>query len=353
MTQNIKCVVWDLDGTLWDGTLLEGDSLRLRPDIPVILEELGKRGILNSIASRNENNSAWGVLEEFEIDQYFLAPQINFNPKADNIRTIAKELNIGIDSLIFIDDNAFEREGVASAHPEVTLLDASDYKDILSILDFKSEVQTEESRQRAEFYKRDEQRKQVEKEFIGSHLDFLKGCNIELDLRLGRSVDINRIVELSVRTNQFNSTGVNLTTGQVSSMIDSSDTILILAELRDKFGSYGNIGTLILKLEENMALVENLMISCRAAGRGVSAAMMILALKISKNKDMNLLLTDYRENDRNRQLGIFYTMMGFSSPTPDQTSRGNCLVYDFNEYGIPENPEWIRVNLLDNFGITS
>ena len=106
--RKIKCVVWDLDNTLWSGTLLEGDEVHLRDGVREIIHALDARGILHSIASRNHAESALARLRELDLEEYFLYPQINWGSKAASIRTIAESLNIGLDSICFIDDQPFE-----------------------------------------------------------------------------------------------------------------------------------------------------------------------------------------------------------------------------------------------------
>ena len=99
-SKEIKCVVWDLDNTLWEGTLLEDEEVRLKPEIEVLLDELDGRGILHSIASKNDRDLAMGKLREFNLEQYFLYPEIHWNPKSTSIARIQKNLNIGIDTIL-------------------------------------------------------------------------------------------------------------------------------------------------------------------------------------------------------------------------------------------------------------
>src|SRR6185295_7764611 len=101
----IKCVVWDLDNTMWNGILLENEAVALRPNVIELLRFFDERGILLSIASKNDEPSAWRRLEELGIANYFLYPQINWMPKSENIKVIAEQLNIGLDTFAFIDDN--------------------------------------------------------------------------------------------------------------------------------------------------------------------------------------------------------------------------------------------------------
>src|SRR5215207_9813937 len=123
--QSIKCVVWDLDDTVWDGILLEDREVKLRPHVVRILETLDGRGILHSIASRNDRDLALAKLQEFGLDEYFLYPQINWGSKAASIARIAQDLNIGLDAIAFVDDQPFEREEVAFVHGQVLCLDSA------------------------------------------------------------------------------------------------------------------------------------------------------------------------------------------------------------------------------------
>lgn len=115
MEQKIKCVVWDLDNTLWDGILTEGDDVQLRDGIIDIIKTLDERGILQSVASKNNFEDAYKKLEELGVAEYFLYPQINWNPKSEAVKKIAENINLGIDSFAFIDDSEFEREEVLTA----------------------------------------------------------------------------------------------------------------------------------------------------------------------------------------------------------------------------------------------
>jgi HAD superfamily phosphatase (TIGR01681 family) len=119
-TKQVKCVVFDLDGTVWNGILLENENVELADNLVETLEKLDERGILLSVASKNSHEHAWKKLEKLGIAEYFLYPEINWRPKSENIRRIANNLNIGIDSLAFIDDNEFELEEVRSVLPQVT-----------------------------------------------------------------------------------------------------------------------------------------------------------------------------------------------------------------------------------------
>lgn len=341
MEKLVKCLVWDLDDTLWSGTLLEGDELTLRPQVPSILQELNRRGILNSIASRNERKAALSVLRKFEVEHYFVAPQINTNPKPENLRQIAQDLNLGLDSLAFIDDSPFEREAVKFSCPPVLVLEAERYHTILDMQEFMPPVQTPEARKRAEFYRVESVRQQAERDFEGSRVDFLESCQIHLLLREAEATDIPRIVELAQRTNQFNSTAIRYDTDQVKALRAASNVRIFIGELRDRFGSYGAIGVMVLRLEGNAGVIESVMISCRAAGRGVPAAMLITAMRMGKAAGVDSLRVQYRPNERNRQLAILYSMLEFQRLHEQSGDGLTVWCYDLAQQPIPEVPVWL------------
>ena len=113
----VKCIVWDLDNTLWDGVLLETDNVRLREEFVAVIQQLDQRGILHSIASKNDHQHAWQKLTQLGIADYFLYPQINWSPKGENIRTIATNFNLGLDTFAFVDDSEFELAQVGELLP--------------------------------------------------------------------------------------------------------------------------------------------------------------------------------------------------------------------------------------------
>lgn len=144
----VKCVVWDLDNTVWDGVLLEDGDVKLRPGVVEVIRTLDGRGILHSIASRNDHDAAMAKLEEFGIAEYFLYPQITWDNKSDSIRVIAETINIGIDTLAFVDDQPFERDEVSYAHPQVLCVDALDAERLPDLPRMQPRFVTEDSRER-------------------------------------------------------------------------------------------------------------------------------------------------------------------------------------------------------------
>jgi HAD superfamily phosphatase (TIGR01681 family) len=157
-----KCIVWDLDNTLWDGVLVEDglEKLRLRQSVVDVIKETDQRGILHSIASKNNCEEVMKFLNMCGLSEYFLHPQINWEPKSQSITKIARALNIGTDSLAFVDDQPFERAEVSAALPQVTVVDAAACAQIPRRPECQVPI-TEESRSRRKMYRQEEQRNMV------------------------------------------------------------------------------------------------------------------------------------------------------------------------------------------------
>src|SRR5215471_1995364 len=161
----IKLVVWDLDETLWHGALLEDGSVRLRENIVGIIQTLDRRGILQSIASKNNYNHAMDQLRRFGLAEYFLYPQINWGSKAASLKTIASSINIGLDAVAFIDDQEFERDEVAFSLPEVRCIAPAELESLLDRTDMNARFITKDSRLRRLMYISDLERKKAEEAF--------------------------------------------------------------------------------------------------------------------------------------------------------------------------------------------
>src|SRR2546423_5533300 len=206
-TRTVKCVVWDLDDTIWDGVLLEGGAADLRPGVRHALSALDERGILHSIASRNDPDAALARLAELGVADYFLCPQIGWHAKSASIAEVARTLNIGTDALAFVDDQPFERDEVAHEHPDVLCVAADDLTDLLIRPEFIPRFRTEDSRRRREMYRADEYRRSAEESFAGPQEDFLAKLDMRFEIAEAARGDRHRAEELTVRHNQLNTTG--------------------------------------------------------------------------------------------------------------------------------------------------
>lgn len=306
-----KCVVWDLDNTLWQGTLLEEDEVQLKSGVIEIIKTLDKRGILQSIASKNDFDTATDKLNELGLGEYFLYPQINWNAKSESLKQIASELNIGIDSLVFIDDQRFEREEVGFSLPEVHCIDGNDLRGILNVEILKPDYITDDSALRRRMYQSDIHRKQEESNFKGNSDAFLTSLEMKLDLFYAQEKDLQRAVELTERTNQLNSSGITFSYNELNAFSVSSNHILLMARLKDKFGTYGHIGLVLIEKEKNAWVIKLFLMSCRVMTRGIGAV--ILGHIINKAREKGIRLKAmFRANSKNRMMNITYRFAGFS-----------------------------------------
>lgn len=272
----VKCLVWDLDGTLWDGALIETEdstSLTLKPGIRETMEELDKRGILQSVASKNEKSAAMAVLERLGIADYFLYPQIHWNPKSGSMEQIAKSLNIGIDALAFVDDMAFERREVAACWPQVRTYDAAEAGNLLTRPEFDVPA-TEESRVRRQMYRAEEKRNVL---LAASHTDiteFLRKCNLKLRLFEPDTAEEKlRCYELVVRTNQLNMSGIKYTPEEFEAVLGREGHQNFAFSCADDFGSYGIVGFGQYRVEDGKPVFTEFAMSCRVAGKCVESAL--------------------------------------------------------------------------------
>jgi FkbH-like protein len=305
-----KCVVWDLDNTLWDGVLIEdgAENLSLKSGIVEILRQLDARGILLSVASKNNPEDAMGVLRHFGVAEYFLFPQISWDPKSQGIHRIARTLNIGIDSLLFVDDSRFEREEVISVCPEVMVMDALEYRNILSRPDCSLPV-TEEGRNRRIYYRGQERRERAQKDFQGQYSNFLRDCNLRLTIRSMSDKNLDRVHELTQRTNQMNFSGKRYTREQLLDFLSRSDIATYVLDCEDRFGSYGTVGFCSVNLVQ--ARMTDLMFSCRIQGKRVEHAFVAHLIRKQRQAGAATFLVDYRKTKKNAVPGKVFDDLGF------------------------------------------
>ncbi len=306
----LKCVVWDLDHTVWEGVLAEGDDLALRPGVKALVEELDRRGVIQSVASRNDHEPAWARLEALGLAEYFLVPQIHWGPKSESIAAIQQKLNFGIDTFAFIDDQPFEREEVAFAHPLVRVYDAAEVPQLADRAEFMPRFVTADSQQRRALYQRDFARQTAEENFDGPNDAFLASLDMRLSIAPAQPGDLERVEELTLRTHQLNTTGRTFSHEELDQLRQSPDHLLLVAELSDRYGTYGKIGLVLLETRAEAWRIDLLLMSCRVMARGVGGAL-ITFLRQSACKAGVKLLAHFVETDRNRMMYVTYRFAGF------------------------------------------
>jgi len=267
----LKCAVFDLDNTLWTGTLIENDHLRLKPGVQELLKHLDERGILLSVASKNDHESAMARLTAFGIVDYFLCPQISWKPKSESIRAIASTLNIGLDTFAFVDDNPFELAEVAQALPQVVCIDAANLNSLGADPRLKGSPGAD-SRSRRRYYQEAFQRDAALADFGTNYEQFLAACDIRLNVDPYVDDDLARVSELVQRTNQLNFSGRKYSRNDLASLLNDSRYEKLLLRCADMFGSYGTVGFCLLEQRRGEIHVVDLMLSCRIQGKAIEPA---------------------------------------------------------------------------------
>jgi len=326
--EKVKCLVIDLDNTLWDGVLIEDgrENLSVNRELIEVLQQLDRRGILLSIASKNDEDAVVPFLKELGIEDLFVFPKINWNPKSQNIAAIAADIDIGLDTLAFIDDNQFELEEVQFSHPEVRLLNARDYGSILHDPVFTPDRITRESKSRRQFYRQQMLRKRAEQTHNGLYRDFLRECNLEVTVRGARESDLDRVVEIVQRTNQMNFSTNRHGPERVKEMLHSRKFNMMLIEASDRFGRYGSVGVVIIQVvQAGVWDIQDLMFSCRIQGKGVDEAVIIHLMQAARDEGVQKLFGNFRKTQRNRQFLNTYRRLGFGL----QEQHENCYRYVF------------------------
>lgn len=336
----VKLLVWDLDNTLWQGTLLEGGGLRVREGVRRTLKALDERGVLNSVASRNERGPALARLEELGLEEYFLYPQVNWNSKAASIRAIVEALNVGMDAVAFIDDEPFERAEVEHALPDVLTIDARELDGLLDRPEFNPPFITDESARRRAMYRADMERKRAEESFVGPSEEFLATLGMELTIAPAQEEDLQRAEELTVRTHQLNTTGYTYSYEELDAFRRSPGHLLLVAGLDDRFGSYGKIGLALVEQGEGVWTVKLFLMSCRVMSRGVGTIMMNHILNLAREAGVRLH-AEFLPNERNRMMLITYKLGGFR----EVARSGNFVILGHDLQRIQPHPEWVKLNL--------
>lgn len=272
----VKCVVWDLDNTLWNGTLIETDdpaALTLNPGIREVVEALDQRGIIQSVASKNDYEPAMAVLDRLGVAEYFLYPQISWGPKSGAVEQIAKSLNIGIDALALIDDTAFERQQVRSVWPQVRTYDVTEIESLLARPEFDVPA-TAESRSRRAMYRAEEQRNTLMKAEHTDIVGFLRKCHLKLHLFTPTAEEEKlRCYELIVRTNQLNMSGKKYTPEEFTEVLARPGHQNFAFSCRDDFGEYGIVGFGQYRVDGDILVFTEFAMSCRVAGKFVESAL--------------------------------------------------------------------------------
>ncbi len=328
-----KCLVLDCDNTLWGGIVGEDGlaGIRIGPTYPgsayaefqAAILQLHARGVMLALCSKNNETDVLEVLQSHPDmrlrREHFAAVKVNWADKVANLKAIAADLNVGLDSLVFCDDSEFEINLVRAMLPEVQTLklptDPALYRDAL--LDcgwFDTLALSDEDRARTALYRAEEQRKAVKEQYRhGSLGDYLRDLAMTVTIRRADAFAIPRIAQLTQRTNQFNLTTRRYTEGEIRAFAGSSDAEVLFLQLKDRFGDLGIVGAAILKYAGGDGVIDSLLLSCRAIGRGAEHALLAACVRAVDRRGCRRLVGEYVPTAKNAQVADFYARSGFTA----------------------------------------
>jgi FkbH-like protein len=328
--KNKKCLILDLDNTCWGGII--GDEgingICIGVETPVseahylfqkYIKELKDRGVILAVCSKNDfENAKKGFDHPDSILKFddFVSFRANWSDKPKNILEIAKEINIDLNSMVFIDDSPVERDAVLFQIPDVSVPDiGSDISDFIKYIDrsgyFEPTTLSGDDIKRNNYYKENNIRL-AEHVLFKSYDDFLESLNIILEVRVFSRIYLDRITQLINKTNQFNLTTKRLAFGEVEDIYSSDKYIKIYGKLKDKFGDNGLISVIICKLNVNYCHINLWLMSCRVLKRGVEFAMFDELVRKCLKFNVVKIVGYYYKSDKNTMVSSLYKKLGFT-----------------------------------------
>lgn len=316
-----KVLVWDLDETLWTGTLVEdgAEGVVPRPEAVQAIRALDARGVLLSVASKNDEAEALAALERHGLRDYFLAPQVGWGPKSQAVARIAAALDLHLDSFVFVDDQPFERAEVAAAHPSVRTLTHLQVAGLAEHPWFDRPVTAESARRRA-LYRAEAGRGAAAEAAGGDYLAFLRGSGVVLDVAPLGPAEVARVHELSQRTNQLNFTGVKLSRAETERLAaPDGDRARLTLRCADRYGDYGLIGFANLDLARGE--LDLFFMSCRVQRKRVEHAAFAHMAALLAARGHGAFAALHRPTDRNRASATLLADLGFEPGEADADGR--------------------------------
>jgi FkbH-like protein len=322
--QWFKAVVLDCDNTLWKGIC--GEDGPLGVDISGPYQELQRfmlekssEGMLLALCSKNNEAEVWNVFgqnPDMILKPAHLAGwRINWRAKSDNLKELAQEFNLGLDSFIFIDDSAMECAEVMTHCPQVFTLQLPEDPEQIPLLlkhvwAFDRFKVTEEDKKRREMYMAERKRQEVQKEGL-SLTDFLTGLELKMSMTLMDKSQLARVSQLTQRTNQFNLSTIRRTEEEIEKLTEVRNTACWVVEVSDRFGDYGLVGVLITRTEGPKLYLDTFLLSCRVLGRTIENAILTLLKRYCGEQNLNFVEAKFYPTGKNKPFLEFIEKTGW------------------------------------------
>ena len=346
---NKKCIVLDLDNTLWGGIIGEDgfDGIELGHssngkafvDFQKELLSLWNHGIILAINSKNNFDDAMKVINEHPNmilrKKNFASIQINWDDKAQNLKQIAEEINIGLNSIAFFDDDKINRERIKQEFPEVLTIEVPDDPSQFSLIlknlnDFNVLQRTDEDIKRGQMYSQQRERKELEKS-ISNLDDFLEQLDIKVKMKNSNEFLIPRISQLTLKTNQFNLTTRRYQEEEIRNFTNDHKFIVGCAQVLDKFGDNGITGVYIINKQDKIWSIDTFLLSCRIMGRGVENGILSQILIDAKHNGVEEIRANFIPTQKNKPAENFLPDFGFQK-------EGDNWIYKLNnEIKLPKH----------------
>ena len=353
-----KCIILDLDGTLWGGIAGEVgiEGIQLGPTAPgaeymefqEALLNLTRRGVLLAICSKNNPEDVLPIIQNHPHmqlrEEHFAAMRINWKNKAENVSEIAEELNIGLDALVFMDDNPNERELIRQLLPDVLTIDLPTdpayYRMTLDEMsDFELLALTEEDELRVAQYHAMHQRRAAQNT-APSLEEYFHSLDIHAEIGLATPQSLNRLVQMFNKTNQFNLTTRKYQAADMGRFLSAGEYRVYALRVRDRFGDHGLVGAAILRDEGRRWHIDSLLMSCRVMGLFVETAFLYAIYADAVRAGAETLVGEFIPTKKNQPAADFYSRHGFSQTTEDNEAQFWAL--DVAARDI-ERPAWIHM----------
>jgi FkbH-like protein len=360
-----KCLVLDCDNVLWGGVVGEDGIGKIKLDktypgstfyeFQQEVLNLYHSGIIIALCSKNNEEDVWGVFRRHPDmllkEDHISAARINWEDKAKNIRSIAEELNIGLDSIVFADDNQFEINLVSQFLPEVETIhlpvnNAQHSRKILASCGLFDTISlTEEDRLKTQMYKAEQKRTEF-KTTITKLDDYYRSLEMEIEVKRADDYSIQRIAQLTQKTNQFNMTTRRYSEGDIKNFSGSSSHDVLYIKVNDKFGSSGLVGVSILEYKNKEAWIDSFLLSCRILGRGIENVFLKSTLMAAQKHGSRIVRADYIPSAKNSLAESFYPENGFTlQAAQEKTKTYNFSLDRLDKNNFPDYFKTLTINL--------
>lgn len=319
-----KVIAVDCDNTLWDGVVGEDGILGVKIGtdkkwFQQFLIDQYNSGRIICLCSKNDESDVRDVFErnpDMILKWNHIAGyKVNWNLKSENLRVLANELNLGIDSFIFIDDSPIECGEVRAQCPEVLVIQFPEKEDVNveryfnHFWCFDITKTTSEDISRSEFYVKDRERKDLQKTSV-NYGEFLKSLDLKIKIGQMQLSQLARVAQLTQRTNQFNTTKIIRSEKDIQNKCSKSNAFCHTVQLKDRFGDYGLVGVMISEHKGKRLEIDSLLLSCRALGRGVEHKMLAYAGQFAQAQGLDFVELIYRPTERNQPAFTFLDSVG-------------------------------------------